>query len=99
MFGLLSLNALPHDPITIGGVVGASVGLLVLIAGMTYFRKWGWLWREWFTSLDPKKIGVMYIAVAVIMLLRGLADAAMLRAQQAVFATSPNSPIDRKSVV
>ncbi|MDB5183439.1 MAG: hypothetical protein JWO07_120, partial [Candidatus Saccharibacteria bacterium] len=93
MFGLLSLNALPHDPITIGGVVGASVGLLVLIAGMTYFRKWGWLWREWFTSLDPKKIGVMYIAVAVIMLLRGLADAAMLRAQQAVFATSPNSPI------
>lgn len=93
MFGRLSLDALPHDPITIGGVVGATVGLLALVIGLTYFRKWGWLWREWFTSLDPKKIGIMYIAVAVLMLLRGLADAAMLRAQQAVFATSPNSPI------
>jgi cytochrome o ubiquinol oxidase subunit 1 len=93
MFGRLSLDALPHDPVTIGGVVGGGLALIALIAGLTYFRKWGWLWREWFTSLDPKKIGVMYIVVAVIMLLRGLADAAMLRAQQAVFATSPHSPI------
>ncbi len=93
MFGRLSLNALPHDPITIGGVVGGSIGILVLIAALTYFKKWGYLWREWFTSLDPKKIGVMYLVVAAIMLLRGLADALMLRAQQAVFATSPHSPI------
>lgn len=93
MFGRLSLDALPHDPVTIGGVAGGTVGLLIIIAAMTYFKKWGWLWREWLTSLDPKKIGVMYIVVAVIMLLRGLADVAMLRAQQAIFATSPNSPI------
>lgn len=93
MFGRLTLDALPHDPVTIGGVVGGTVGLLIIIAAMTYFKKWGWLWREWLTSLDPKKIGVMYIVVAVIMLLRGLADVAMLRAQQAIFATSPNSPI------
>lgn len=93
MFGRLTLDALPHDPVTIGGVAGGTVGLLIIIAAMTYFKKWGWLWREWLTSLDPKKIGVMYIVVAVIMLLRGLADVAMLRAQQAIFATSPNSPI------
>lgn len=93
MFGRLSLDALPHDPVTIGGVLGGTVGLLILIALMTYFKKWGWLWREWLTSLDPKKIGVMYIVVAVIMLLRGLADVAMLRTQQAIFATGTNSPI------
>lgn len=93
MFGRLGLDALPHDPVTIGGVAGGGLGLLALVAGMTYFKKWGWLWREWMTSLDPKKIGVMYLVVALVMLLRGLADAAMLRAQQALFATSPNSPI------
>lgn len=93
MLGRLGLDALPHDIVTIGGVVGGGIGVLALIAGLTYFRKWGWLWRNWFTSLDPKKIGIMYIVVAVIMGLRGLADAAMLRAQQAVFATSAGSPI------
>lgn len=93
MFGRLGFDALPHDLVTIGGVAGATVGLLAVVAAMTYFKKWGWLWRNWLTSLDPKKIGIMYIAVAVIMLLRGLADAAMLRAQQAVFATSTSSPI------
>lgn len=94
MFGRLGFDALPHDPVTIGGVVMGTIGLIGVVAAMTYFKKWGWLWRNWLTSLDPKKIGIMYIAVAVIMLLRGLADAAMLRAQQAVFATMPNSPID-----
>ncbi len=93
MFGRLGFDALPHDPVTIGGVVGGGVAVLAVLGAITYFKKWGWLWRNWFTSLDPKKIGVMYIAVAVLMLLRGLADAAMLRAQQAIFATSANSPI------
>ncbi len=93
MFGRLGLDALPHDPVTIGGAVGGGLGVIILVAALTYFKKWGWLWREWFTSLDPKKIGIMYIVVSAIMLLRGLADAAMLRAQQAVFATGPDSPI------
>jgi cytochrome o ubiquinol oxidase subunit 1 len=93
MWGRLSLDALPHGLITIGGTVGATLGLIALVIGLTYFKKWKWLWNNWFTSLDPKKIGVMYIVVTVIMLLRGLADAAMLRAQQAVFAADPNSPI------
>jgi cytochrome o ubiquinol oxidase subunit 1 len=51
---------------------------------ITYFKKWGHLWNEWFTSVDHKKIGVMYIIVAIIMLLRGFADALLMRAQQAV---------------
>jgi len=93
MFGRLGLDALPQDIVTIGGVAGGGLAVIGLLAGITYFQKWGWLWNNWFTSLDPKKIGIMYIIVAVIMLLRGLADAAMLRAQQAVFATSASSPI------
>lgn len=93
MWGRLSLSALPHNPITIGGAIGMTIGLVVIVAALTYYKKWSWLWREWLTSLDPKKIGVMYLVVAAIMLLRGLADAAMIRAQQAVFATMPHSPI------
>ncbi|USN96998.1 MAG: cbb3-type cytochrome c oxidase subunit I [Candidatus Nomurabacteria bacterium] len=93
MWGRLGLDAIQTNPVTLGAVVGALVGVLAVVVGLTYFKKWSWLWREWLTSLDPKKIGVMYIVVAFIMLLRGLADAAMLRAQQAVFATGPHSPI------
>lgn len=93
MWGRLSLDALPHDIITIGGVVSGGLALLAVIGLVTYFKKWTYLWQNWFTSLDPKKIGVMYIVVAVVMLLRGLADTAMIRAQQAVFATSDSSPI------
>lgn len=93
MLGRLSFDALPHDLVTIGGVAGGVFALLAVIVAITYFKKWGWLWKNWFTSLDPKKIGVMYIIVAVVMLLRGLADVAMIRAQQAVFATSPGGPI------
>src|SRR5690606_11829313 len=93
MLGRLSLDAIPQDPVTLGAVIGGGVGLLAALAALTYFKKWGWLWREWLTSLDPKKIGVMYIVVAFIMLLRALADAIMMRAQQALFATDPNSPI------
>ncbi|GAM26821.1 hypothetical protein SAMD00019534_099960, partial [Acytostelium subglobosum LB1] len=44
--------------------------------------KWGWLWREWITSVDHKKIGIMYIVASTIMLAKGLVDALMMRAQQ-----------------
>lgn len=84
MFGRLSLDALPHDPITIGGAVIMVLGGLGAIAALFYFKKWKWLYKEWLTSLDPKKIGIMYIIVAAIMLLRGVADALMMRTQQAL---------------
>lgn len=85
LLGKLTLEAIPyHEPILIA--TGAGVGLvgLVVLALMTYFKKWGWLWREWLTSVDHKKIGVMYIFVALVMLLRGFADAIMMRMQQAM---------------
>lgn len=90
LLGKLSWNQLPQDPITAGGaltVVFGAVGTLVLL---TYLKRWKWLWREWLTSVDPKKIGVMYIIVALLMLLRGGVDALMMRAQQAVSVGSNN---------
>ncbi|HTR18495.1 MAG TPA: cbb3-type cytochrome c oxidase subunit I [Candidatus Paceibacterota bacterium] len=57
--------------------------ILAVLAFVTFSGSWRWLWKEWFTSLDPKKIGIMYITVAGIMLVRGGVDALLLRAQQA----------------
>ena len=84
MLGRLTLEALPTNLITIGGAVGMIGGALAVVALLTYLKRWKWLWNEWLTSLDPKKIGVMYIIVALIMLLRGAADAGMMRLQQAL---------------
>jgi cytochrome o ubiquinol oxidase subunit 1 len=85
LLGKLTLDSIPyHEPILIATAAGVGLGGLVVVALMTYFKKWGWLWREWLTSVDHKKIGVMYIAVALVMLLRGFADAIMMRAQQAL---------------
>jgi cytochrome o ubiquinol oxidase subunit 1 len=73
---------LSGNPIILGAQL-SMIGACILIAGLlTYFKRWKWLWKEWLTTVDPKKIGVMYILVAVVMLLRGAADAAMVRAQQ-----------------
>lgn len=84
LIGRLDLSYLPTDPPTIGAAVGMTGGLLVTVAALTYFKKWKWLWRNWLTSLDAKKIGVMYCVVAILMLLRGGADALMMRAQTAI---------------
>ncbi|MFA6223051.1 MAG: cytochrome o ubiquinol oxidase subunit I [Desulfomonilaceae bacterium] len=87
MFGKLSLSAIPYDnPITMGAVGGAVVLGLVIMALITYYRKWTYLYKEWLTSLDHKKIGIMYIILALVMLLRGFADAILMRSQQAVAA-------------
>ena len=85
MFGKLSLSAIPYDqPITIGAVGGAVLLGLVILGLLTYYRKWTYLYKEWLTSLDHKKIGIMYIILALVMLLRGFSDAILMRAQQAV---------------
>lgn len=88
MLGRLTLDALPQDPITIGGVLMMMFGGLLVVGLLFYFRRWRWLWKEWLTSVDHKKIGVMYMIVAGLMLLRGAADALMMRAQQALAADS-----------
>lgn len=88
MLGRLTWDAFPHDIIVLGGAVSMVLGALTVVALLTYFKRWKWLWNEWLTSLDPKKIGVMYIIVATLMLLRGAVDAGMMRLQQAVAADS-----------
>ena len=84
MLGRLTWDAIPTDPIALGGVASMILGTVGFIAFMTYFKKWKWLWNTWLTSLDPKKIGVMYIVVAVLMLIRGAVDAGLMRTQQAL---------------
>jgi cytochrome o ubiquinol oxidase subunit 1 len=82
LVGRFTLHALQHNLVTNVGLVIMTLSLLVIAAGVTYFHKWGALWRDWITSLDHKKIGVMYIVVAAVMLLRGVSDAMMIRGQQ-----------------
>ena len=85
IFGRLSLEAIPyHEPILIGTFAMVAIGGLAFLAAMFKFRLWGPLWRDWITSIDHKKIGIMYIVLAIVMLLRGFADALMMRAQQAM---------------
>ncbi|HTR17114.1 MAG TPA: cytochrome o ubiquinol oxidase subunit I [Acetobacteraceae bacterium] len=90
MLGKLTLSAIPFDQpiIMAAGGMMALVGLAV-IAAITYFQKWKYLWSEWITTVDHKKLGVMYILLAVVMLLRGFADAIMMRLQLA-FAYAGN---------
>ncbi len=87
MFGKLSWDAIPlHEPIIMYTL--AIVGLIAvgMVGSITWKGAWGYLWREWFTSVDHKKIGCMYIIVALVMLLRGFSDAIMMRTQQAMAA-------------
>lgn len=85
MFGKLSLDAVPfHEPIVMVTIAAIIVGGLAILAAITYFGKWTYLWKEWLTSVDHKRLGIMYIIVAIVMLLRGFADAIMMRSQQAL---------------
>ncbi len=84
MFGKLKFTDIPTDPLILSVVIGMVLGAIAVVAALTYFKKWGYLWREWLTSVDHKKIGIMYIIFALIMLLRGFADGIMMRAQQAM---------------
>ena len=83
-----------HGVIVLGGqstMIAAALGVVALV---TYLKRWKWLWREWLTTVDHKRIGIMYLVVAVIMLLRGAGDAAMIRAQQALSAGSSQGFLD-----
>lgn len=84
LIGEMSLKYLPTEPATIGAAIAMPLILLAVIAVLAKYKKLGWLWKNWLTSLDAKKIGIMYIVVAVVMLIRGVGDALMLRAQTAV---------------
>ena len=89
MFGKLRWDSVPWDqpiPLVAAGVVGAVVaGVLLWVWRAGYVP---YLWREWITSVDHKRIGIMYCLFALVMLVRGFADAAMMRAQQAMALNS-----------
>ena len=87
LFGKLSWDAIPFDqPIVMGASGGMILGIVSVLGWVTLKGYVPYLWREWLTSVDHKRIGVMYIVLGLLMLLRGFADAIMMRTQQAVAA-------------
>ena len=99
VLGTLSWGALPfvrawRDP-NISEIIGAGaaavvvIGVVALVGLITYLKAWRYLWTEWFTSLDHKKIGIMYIVLAGVMLSRALTEAVLIRTQQAVAINAP----------
>src|SRR3984893_13621035 len=85
MLGKLSWDAIPFDqplPLVASGVVALTI--LAIFAWVVIRGHLPYLWREWITSVDHKRIGVMYTLLAMVMLLRGFADAIMMRTQQAL---------------
>lgn len=87
LFGNLTLDSIPfHVPILM--VTGAVLAVVVIavLGIITYMRKWKYIWDEWITSVDHKKIGIMYLILAMVMLLRGFSDAVLMRTQQAMAA-------------
>ncbi|WP_447980943.1 MULTISPECIES: cytochrome o ubiquinol oxidase subunit I [Pseudomonadota] len=85
MLGKLTWDAIPlHEPILVVTLLAMILGAAALLVAITYFKQWGRLWRDWFTTVDHKRIGIMYVVVAIVMLVRGFADALMMRAQLAM---------------
>ncbi len=85
MFGKLTLEAIPyHEPIIMVTIAGIILGGLVIAGLITYYGKWQYLWKEWLTSVDHKRLGIMYLILGMVMLLRGFADAVLMRGQQVI---------------
>lgn len=77
--------AVPNpSPAIYASMAAITLVVIGIVAGLTYFKKWGYLWREWLTTVDHKRIGIMYLISALLMLFRGGVDAIMMRAQTAV---------------
>lgn len=88
-FGRLTLEAFQHDMTQNGAVFGSVLIAIGIVALLTYTKRWTWLWKEWLTTVDPKKIGIMYIIVVMLMFLKGFADAMLMRIQQSVSVGEP----------
>ncbi len=87
LLGKLSWSAIPFDqPIPLGASVAMILAVVGVLGWITRKGYWPYLWREWITSVDHKRIGVMYCVLALVMLLRGFSDAIMMRSQQAFAA-------------
>ena len=87
--GKLSWQSIPWDqpvPLASFGVVLVLIALLA--AWVTRRGLWPWVWHEWITTVDHKRIGILYVLLAIVMLVRGFVDALMMRSQQAIAAGS-----------
>src|SRR6202008_1691841 len=101
LLGKLTGSAIPFDqPIIMGASAGMILVIVAILALVTLKGWWPTLWNEWLTSVDHKRLGVMYIILGLVMLLRGFSDAIMMRAQQALAAGGaqgylPPEPFDQ----
>ena len=87
-FGRLTKDAIPHVWFTIGGTLFIALMLITFVIGLTKYKRWGWLWNDWLTTTDPKKIGTMYMIFASVMFFRGMIDSGMIWLQQSIAADS-----------
>ncbi len=86
--GHLTKDSLPHEWVTVGGTATFIAMFLFAALILTRTKRWKWLWNDWLTSVDPKKIGIMYFLVALFMLVRGGIDVILMWAQQALSSGS-----------
>ncbi len=86
MFGRFTLEALQHGPIETSAGVGIAICASIVVALLFYFQGWTALWKNWIVSVDPKRIGIMYLFVSLLMLFKGIVDGAMIRAHLALSA-------------
>jgi len=90
MFGKLSWAAIPLDqPLPMIASAIVALAILAVLAWVVVRGHFPYLWNEWITSVDHKRIGIMYILLAMVMLLRGFSDAIMMRLQQAIAYNAP----------
>ncbi|MEX6505257.1 cbb3-type cytochrome c oxidase subunit I [Jiella sp. M17.18] len=89
-FGKLSYDSLPfYSPIAAFAALLVVFGALFVVILITWLGKWKYLWTEWLTSLDHKKIGIMFITISFVMMARALVEASMMRLQQALAYDAP----------
>lgn len=87
LFGKLTLDAIPyHSAIIMGAGAFMALVVIAVVLVISIYGKWAYIWNEWITSVDHKKIGIMYLMLSAIMILRGFSDAILMRSQQAIAA-------------
>jgi len=86
LLGRITWDSIPmaHEPIVLWTFIAVCLGGLAVLAGITKFRLWGPLWRDWICSIDHKRIGIMYMVLGLVMFLRGFSDAIMMRLHQSM---------------
>lgn len=95
VFGKLSWDVIPYyEPLLLATFIATVLITGAVVGYVSYKRLWGYLWHEWFTSIDHKKIGIMYIILALVMLIRGFADALLMRIHQAMAANGGTGYLD-----